>query len=278
MASKPILSQQTRSIDKNGFKTGVPIYSNGLIKTGDEINLQAFQRSKRVSTTFFGLSHYNPASLNDDYVNPDGVGPISPVLNWISKSDLEATYNDILTVIEIPFKVSPTARYLSVELGYIAGAHQKHHSSHATEYFNSKIEVSMYSTFTRQLLDIGWKASIQSGDLSNCLTGCYYRNLEYVDVVGGIAPATVIVELPNVYDATPRVLNTGSLFLPPSDGISNLPPSGTLPADYSLYRSSPRPLFIPLAYRNTDICLTFSIDYLRFTHITIIESYEETVL
>jgi len=220
MASKPILSQQTRSIDKNGFKTGVPIYSNGLIKTGDEINLQAFQRSKRVSTTFFGLSHYNPASLNDDYVNPDGAGPISPVLNWISKTELEATYNDIGTVVEIPFKVSPSARYVTCEVGYIAAAHQKHHSSHSNEYFNCQIQVSLFSTFTRQLLDIGWKASIQSGDLSNCLTGCFYRNLQYVDVIGGVAPATVIEELSNVYDSTPRVLNTGSLFLPPSDGIS----------------------------------------------------------
>lgn len=275
-----ILSQSCRPISKNGFKTGDIVYGGGLIRLGDEINHQAFIRGKRSFTTYFSSSHYQTWTTNNTEVNVNGEGlTVSPVLNLISKSDLEHVFNKTNITYEIPFRTSPHTRFLSIEISSHNAIHQKHHQTHADEPFLGRVSCSLYTTFTRELLDIGCKWRYQDRNLDNTLTGAFQKNLTYIPVAGGgFEVAMLVQEIPNVYDSTPTKISTGFDFLIPSDGIAHLPPTGTDPSQYDLYRSNPRALFVPPAARGTDICLILYLDYVQPVFVSVFEAYEETAL
>lgn len=161
-----------------------------------------------------------------------------PTFNLVHKGDL-AYEMPLTNTKDLTFYCSASARFIGFNITYNCDGRN---SQRDTAKIKCRLINSPRSTRTE--IDAGFEATILNGYLSN----------------------TTFVTSSTSHDITaPYVLSTGEYMEVPSSG------------SYTSV-TSPRPLFIPSAYRGNEIALVIETVYCRILSVSLIEMYEEVVL
>jgi hypothetical protein len=135
---------------------------------------------------------------------------------------------------DILFTCSPTARFIALQIYYESDNRDTYND---LAYIKAKVISSPRNT--RTVIDAGWEANYANG----FLTG------------------EVIDRSTSHYQINPQKLSTGAVFIEPVGGSY-------------ISVTAPRPLFIPIANRNSEIAINFDLKYVRLKSVSLIEVEE----
>lgn len=250
MPSFPIISQNTsRMPGSNVFYTNTPVFASGVVKLAEGLNHLAYMRARKVHNVHCTQSHHQTWTQNT-------TAETYPIQNRIVKDDVDYFFNPALTE-DFIFTSSHHARWIGFYLTYEASVEQKH-SVNPAYYRPAEITLSLLAnpTTTRDEIDAGCKFAYVDGSLENTFREAY-----------DFDPTTLISTKVNQhYDSSARIITSGY--------------SQDLPPDLTSYTTitTPRPLFVPAAYRGQVLALKLSMAYIRLNHITFFEMFEDTAI
>lgn len=162
-------------------------------------------------------------------------------LNWSGAEDYgyinKSHIHDELLISDnrdIIFTCSPTARFIGLQIYYES---DNRNSYREVAYIKANLISSPRTT--RTIIDAGWEATYANGFLT-----------------GEVIDAST-----SHFQINPQKLSTGAVFIEPIGGSY-------------ISITAPRPLFIPIANRNSEIAINFDLKYVRLKSVSLIECEE----
>lgn len=235
-----IISQQIKDPPTlNSFYVGTPVYGSGLALIGDRINFLAYAKSRRLANCYFTTNHHSTWTENTTLLTQG----TALTYGYITKQEQDeefpsSNHKDII------FTCSSNARFLGVILTYNCNTLSNYIPSGSDAYIRLKMftgATKNNAVGARTYIDAGIEWSISNSQLSNTTNEVTHNDTHVI-----------------TYD-----------FIASSGEVMEVPISG----EYSVM-TSPRPLFIPTAYRGTEIGIEITTSYTRLCIASIHELFE----
>lgn len=238
-----LISQQIKDPPTiEGFYISNPVFGAGLSLLGDRINFLAYTKARRVCNSYFTTNHHSTWTENTTLLTQGT--PLT--YGYITKQEQDEEFPSSGQK-DIIFTCSPNARFLGVNLTYNCNTLSDYLPSGSDPYIRLKLftgATKNSAVGSRTYIDAGIEFAISNSQLSNTTNQVSHNDTHVI-----------------TYDF---ISSTGSTMEVPISG------------SYSLI-TDPRPLFIPLANRGTEIGIEITTSYSRLCIASVYELFEGSV-